>query len=292
LFNNLCIASLFLLFFCCGISLAQTVEIKGFVFSDEESEGLIGVTIVAKGTTTGTVTEYDGTFVLELDAASLPQVLEFSYTGYEMQEITVTGAQSDLNVKMEYSALTTETVVVTGQKVSERTQKAALTVETMNLVAIKQTASENFYDGLVAMKGVDLTSASLGIKVVNTRGFNSTAPVRILQTIDGVDNASPSLNFALGNFLGSSELDLKGVELIVGASSAFYGPNAFNGVIKMESKDPFYSKGLSAFVKGGERSIVETGIRWADAFNNKNGNPFLAYKLNFTYLTAADWEWI
>jgi len=94
----------------------------------------------------------------------------------------------------------------------------------------------------------------------------------------------------LGNFLGSSELDLKGVELIVGASSAFYGPNAFNGVIKLDSKDPFFSKGLSAFVKGGERDIIETGIRWADAFKNKNGKPFLAYKFNFNYLTASDWE--
>ena len=120
-----------------------------------------------------------------------------------------------------------------------------------------------------------MTSASLGIKVVNTRGFNSTAPVRILQTIDGVDNASPSVNFALGNFLGSSELDLRSVDLIVGASSAFYGPNAFNGVIKMDSKDPFFSQGLSAFVKAGEQNILEAGVRWADALKNENGDGLL-----------------
>jgi len=105
-----------------------------------------------------------------------------------------------------------------------------------------------------------------------------------------VDNASPSVNFALGNFLGSSELDLRNVDLIVGASSAFYGPNAFNGVIKMTSKDPFFSKGLSAFVKGGERNILESGIRWADAIKNKKGNDVFAYKLNFSFLTADDWE--
>ena len=139
---------------------------------------------------------------------------------------------------MESAAFLAEEIVIKGQKVSEKTQKAALTIETLNSIAIKQTASENFYDGLGALKGVDLTSASLGIKVVNTRGFNSTAPVRILQTIDGVDNASPSVNFALGNFLGSTELDLKGVELIVGASSAFYGPNAFNGCLLYTSPSP------------------------------------------------------
>ena len=282
--------TLFLLLIGIGFASAQTVTVSGFVFSDEEQEGLIGVNMLVQGTGKGTISEFDGTFTLELNAADLPQVIEITYTGYEDKLITITQAEPNLQIKMVSAAILAEEIVIKGQKVSEKTQKAALTIETLNSIAIKQTASENFYDGLGALKGVDLTSASLGIKVVNTRGFNSTAPVRILQTIDGVDNASPSVNFALGNFLGSTELDLKGVELIVGASSAFYGPNAFNGVIKLDSKDPFFSKGLSAFVKVGERSILETGIRYADAFNNKNGKPFLAYKVNFSYLSADDWE--
>ena len=77
----------------------------------------------------------------------------------------------------------------------------------------------------------------------------STSPVRSLQLIDGVDNQSPGLNFSLGNFLGASELDVLKVDLIVGASSAYYGPNAFNGVISMTTKDPFIYRGLSAMVK-------------------------------------------
>src|SRR5690625_6299341 len=96
---------------------------------------------------------------------------------------------------------------------------------------IKQTPTVNFYDVMGALKDVDLTAASRGYKVINTRGFNSTSPVRSLQIIDGVDNQAPGLNFSLGNFLGASELDLQKVDVIVGASSAYYGPNAFNGVI-------------------------------------------------------------
>lgn len=91
----------------------------------------------------------------------------------------------------------------------------------MDLLAIKETPAANFYDGLGSLKDVDLTAASLGFKVVNTRGFNSTSPVRSLQLIDGVDNQAPGLNFSLGNFLGSSELDVLKVDLVVGASSAF-----------------------------------------------------------------------
>ncbi|NJN77260.1 MAG: TonB-dependent receptor [Saprospiraceae bacterium] len=80
------------------------------------------------------------------------------------------------------------------------------------------------------------------------------------------------------------------VDLIVGASSAFYGPNAFNGVISMETKNPFYQKGLSASIKGGERGMAEAALRYANVVKNKNGEEFFGYKMNFSYLRANDWE--
>jgi iron complex outermembrane receptor protein len=76
---------------------------------------------------------------------------------------------------------------------------------------------------------------------------------------------------------------------VVGASSAFYGPNAFNGVIAMETKNPFFNKGLAASVKVGERSLVETAFRFADVIKNKSVPTYIAYKLNFSYLSANDW---
>jgi outer membrane receptor protein involved in Fe transport len=160
----------------------------------------------------------------------------------------------------------------------------------MDATAIKQTPAANFYEGLAHLKGVDLTSASIGFKIINTRGFNSTSPVRSLQLIDGVDNQSPGLNFSLGNFLGASELDVQKVDLIVGASSAYYGPNAFNGAINMQTKSPFLYKGLSASIKVGERSLFEGAVRWAQVFKDKKGDDRYAYKLNFFYMRAYDWE--
>jgi len=271
-----------------GFSLnAQVYTVTGSVF--DSSDELIGVNIIQKGTSMGTISDWDGTFEVKVDGAEGESTLVFSYTGYEDYELPVNSDMSGVKVELQQNTNMLAEIVVKGQKVSEKTQAAALTVETLDALAIKQTASADFYDGLGAMKGVDLTSASLGIKVVNTRGFNSTAPVRILQVIDGVDNASPSISFALGNFLGASELDLKGVELVVGASSAFFGPNAFNGVIKMTSKDPFYTEGLSVNIRAAERDILETDLRWADSFKNKDGFKSFAYKANFSYLTASDW---
>ena len=105
-----------------------------------------------------------------------------------------------------------ETAEVVGERISEKQKQAPLTVETMDALAIKEAPTGSFYEGLGNLKGVDLTSASLGFKIVNTRGFNSTSPVRSLQLIDGVDNQSPGLNFSLGNFLGAPDFPVSNLK--------------------------------------------------------------------------------
>lgn len=279
---------LFILFLGSNIELDGQAIIRGKILEDGSNEPAISANILVKGTSEGTITDFDGNFELKTDA-SLPFTIIVSYIGFTPQEIEVADASEELTIKLSSDAVVMETVTVKGQRISDKQKEGALTIEALDNVAIKETASDNFYDGLGSLKGVDLTAASLGFKVINTRGFNSTSPVRSLQIIDGLDNQAPGLNFSLGNFLGSSELDVNRVEIVVGAASAFYGPNAFNGVISMETKDPFFHKGLSAMVKGGERNLVETAVRWGDAINNKDDLPFMAYKLNFSYLRADDW---
>lgn len=280
--------SLFLVLFFTGISFctnAQTV-IKGMIIDGAINDPIIGATIIIKGTSTGTASDWDGSFSLQIE--SLPATLEISYLGYTTKEVEVLDNRR-LNISLEEDVVTIEGVEVKASRISDRQKESPLTVEALDNIAIKETPAADFYDGLGALKGVDLTAASLGFKVVNTRGFNSTSPVRSLQIIDGVDNQAPGLNFSLGNFLGTSELDINKVELVVGASSAFYGPNAFNGVISMETKDPFYHKGLSAYVKAGERNLLKAAIRWADVIKNKDEEDFFGYKLNLEAFRADDW---
>ncbi|MEL7121818.1 MAG: carboxypeptidase-like regulatory domain-containing protein, partial [Bacteroidota bacterium] len=267
---------------------AQTT-IAGQVKDNANGEPLISASVVIKGTTIGTVTDFDGNFEFETDE-TFPLTLVFTYVGYEIQEMEIAEPSTNIKVSLKEDAIVTETVEVRGRRITERQQQSPLTMESLDNIGIKETPAANFYDGLGSLKDVDLTAASLGFKIINTRGFNSTSPVRSLQIIDGVDNQSPGLNFSLGNFLGASELDVNRVNLIVGASSAFYGPGAFNGVISMETKDPFLQEGLSAMVKVGERNLVETGFRWASSSTNEKGLQNFAYKINFSYFRADDWE--
>ena len=263
--------------------------LKGEIVDATTNEPLIGASVLVKGTTSGTVSDFDGAFEFKTDA-TVPFTITISYTGFETKEIEVNETSEPLFISLSEGVFTTEVIEVKGQRISDKQKASPLTVESLDLLAIKQTPSDNFYDGLGSLKGVDLTAASLGFKVINTRGFNSTSPVRSLQIIDGVDNQAPGLNFSLGNFLGAPELDVLKVDLVQGASSAYYGPGAFNGVINMTTKNPFYQEGLSAMVKVGERNLTMGAIRWADVINNKEGLPFIGYKINASYLNADDWE--
>ncbi len=281
---NLMIA--FLAFLCTEIC-SQT-KIKGEVLEAISGQAVIGATIIIEGTTEGAVSDWDGSFEFATQMTP-PFNLVITYLGFNTITLPYTDSKTKLKINMEEQTIEVAQVEVVGQRISDKQKQAPLTIESLDAIAIKQTASTDFYNGLGALKGVDLTTASIGFTVINTRGFNSTSPVRSLQIIDGVDNQAPGLNFSLGNFLGSPELDIQKVDLVAGASSAFYGPNAFNGVISMETKNPFFHKGLSATVKVGERSMLNTGFRYADAFNNKAGKAFFAYKINFNYLRANDW---
>lgn len=264
------------------------VSVVGNVLDGETGEPMFAASVIVDGTSNGVTTSFDGRF--NLNVSSLPVTLNISFIGYTLQQVRVTKPNQRIQVKLLGDQVLIEEAEVVGERISQKQKQAPLTVETMDALAIKEAPTGNFYEGLGNLKGVDLTSASLGFKIVNTRGFNSTSPVRSLQLIDGVDNQSPGLNFSLGNFLGAPDLDVKTVEIVAGASSAYYGPGAFNGVINMETKDPFVFKGLSASYRMGERNLTEWGFRWAESFENKEGDPFFAYKINAFAFSAYDWE--
>jgi iron complex outermembrane receptor protein len=281
-----------ILFLVIGLFVSNLVlsqGVSGYVYDNQSNDVLIGANVVIKGTTQGVVTDVNGFFELS-GSLNFPLKLTISYIGYKNTDIEVAKPTQKLKIKVESENLQLGEVQVVDSRITDKQKQAAQTIEALDIIGIKQTASSDFYEGIGAMKAVDVTSASMGFKVINTRGFNSTNPVRSLQLIDGVDNQSPGLNFSLGNFLGASELDVQKLELIAGANGALYGPNAFNGVVYMTTKDPFIHQGLSISAKAGERNLKEVALRFAHAFGKQKGEEKLAIKGNFFYMSAYDWE--
>ncbi len=274
---------------------AQTTTISGQVTEEGTKETLIGVNIVVKGKVVGTISDLNGNFTLRVNQAP-PLTLIFSMVGFSSQEVEITDSNvSNLQVTLAEASILGQEVIVSASRIEENVLQSPVTVERMDIISIREAPQANFYDALNNMKGVEMSTQSLTFKSFNTRGFNANGNVRTVQLIDGMDNQAPGLNFSVGNIAGISELDLESLELLPGASSALYGPNAINGILLMNSKNPFQYQGFSAQIKTGvmdqgQRSNPTTGFydfaaRYATAFNDK-----VALKVNFNYLRADDWQ--
>ncbi|MCD9014353.1 TonB-dependent receptor [Parachryseolinea silvisoli] len=272
---------------------AQTA-ISGKVTDAATGEPLAGVNILVKGRVIGTISDAGGEFSLKASDAP-PLTLAFSFVGYQTVEVEVTNANTTgLDVKLEEQTVLGQEVVISASRVEESIMRSPVTIEKVDLLAIQQTPAPDFYDALANVKGVQYTSSSLNFPQVNTRGFATIANVRFVQLVDGMDTQAPLLNFPTGNIIGIGELDAESMELVPGAASALYGPNAFNGILIMKSKSPFEYQGLSAQFKGGLTTsdaqgksypMTSFGIRYAKAFNNK-----FAFKVNFSMMDAEDWH--
>jgi outer membrane receptor protein involved in Fe transport len=285
---------------------AQT-NVSGTVKDAVSGEGLGGVNVIVKGRVIGTITDINGNFRLTI-RENPPQVLVFSFVGFKTQELEIRDANvSNLNIKLEEQMLLGQEVVVSASRMEESILQSPVSIEKMDIMAIRNSASDDYYKGLINLKGLDMTTSSINFQIINARGFNSTGNVRFIQLIDGMDTQAPALNFPIGNLNGPSELDVESVEFIPGAASALYGPNAFNGALLINSKSPFEYQGLSAMAKtslnhiGGASALDNAGVsgpigpanpqpmwegalRYAKAFNNK-----FAFKVGLSYARATDW---
>ncbi|OAQ40420.1 hypothetical protein A5893_05585 [Pedobacter psychrophilus] len=262
-------------------SFAQNV--KGKVTAKDNSP-IIGASIVLQGKFIGTTTNVKGEFALNLNFDGSPLVLEISYLGYETQKLTLKAPTSSLNVVLAEKVFSFNEIIVSASRVEERILEAPVTVTKITSQQLLNSGGTDLYANLSKYQGIDINSSSMLLTSVSTRGFNSPKSERIIQLADYVDIQVPSLNLNAGNMLGVAELDISNVEIIHGPASALYGANAFNGVILTNSKDPFYTEGLSLKLKGGNRSLFDGQVRYAKKINDK-----LAFKINGSYFTADDW---
>jgi len=288
--------SLLVLWVICSASIAARAQgtITGKITDDAQKEPLAGISIAVKGKVIGTITDTKGNFSLTTNTER-PFVIQVTGVGFQPQEFTISENRTNLNITLKEQVLVGQEVVVSASRVEESVLKSPVSVEKMDLRAIQSTPSANFYDGLSNVKGVDIATQGLLFKSINMRGFGATGNPRTVQMIDGMDNSAPGLNFPVDNIAGIPEQDIESVEILPGAASALYGPNAIQGLILLNSKSPFLYQGLSANVKTGimsasNRTTQNTGfydasIRYAKAFNNK-----LAFKVNLAYLKAQDWQ--
>ncbi len=286
--------SVLFLFFICSITAYGQTTVKGKVTDGKEP--IIGANVTVKGTTEGTVTDIDGNFEITTNQP-VPLTLVVTMVGMATSELQVEGSKSDIAITMSEETSLLNDVVVAASRVEEKILESPVTIEKMDQRAIKAASSGDYYDDLGKLKGVQTINGSMTFTSINTRGFGGISNTRFVQLMDGMDNAAPLLNFPTGNVVGIGELDIANMELLPGAASALYGPNAFNGILLMNSKNPFDYPGFSAQVKGGfsqagrgygVKGLGSAALRIAHIFKRNNAD-YVAIKANFNIFQGTDW---
>ncbi|MEO6230831.1 MAG: carboxypeptidase-like regulatory domain-containing protein [Ferruginibacter sp.] len=277
------------------ISFAQlngTVILSGKVIG-ENHEPLSAASISVKGATKGTISDSSGNFSLVINQ-KFPFSIIISSIGFAPQEIELKNVNAKLAIQLTSQTFLANEVVVTASRGAEKMSKSPVSIEKLDVRALKETPAASFYDALGNVKGVQLTTSSITFKVPNTRGFNIPNNFRFMQLVDGIDMQAATLGVPLGNAIGPTELDIQSIEITPGAASALYGMNAINGMSNLITKNPFTSQGLSVFHRTGINHVdgvdhapallTETAIRYAKAFSNK-----FAFKINAGYMQGTDW---
>lgn len=280
---------------CCWLLGSQVVQAQTTVSGTvgDKNGPLSGVKISVKGTILGTISKSQGAFTIKT-SVNPPFKLTFSFVGYKTKEFDVNNAtMSDVKIDLEEQVVRGQEVVVGASRVAENIMQSPVSIEKMDIKAIQTAPTPDFYDAVANVKGVQTYTGSLTFQTFNTRGFATIANTRFVQLLDGMETVDPLLNFPTGNLVGLGELDAESVELVPGAASALYGPNAFNGILMMSSKNPFDYQGLSAQVKSGFTNSQSAGTNPYNSFALRYATTIgdnLAFKVNVNYLTATDWQ--
>ena len=213
---------------------------------------VIGASVVEKGTTNGTVTDFDGNFSLNVKPGA---TIVISFIGFETQEIKV-GNQDNFQITMKDDNAVLEEVVVVGYGVQKKKLVTGATVQ----VKGEDIAKLNTTNALTAMQastpGVNITQSSSqpgkGFKV-NIRGVGTIGNSSPLLIIDGINagTADDGLN-------GLNPNDIESIDVLKdAASAAIYGARAANGVILVTTKQG----------KEGKMSIQYDGfVGWSNAY--------------------------
>ena len=199
-------------------------EISGTVV-DASGETVIGATVMEKGTSNGTITDFDGNFSLKVNEGT---ILVISYIGYQTQEVP---AQQGMKVTLKDDAEVLQEVVVTGYT----TQRKADLTGAISTVSVDEMAKQNENNPMKALQGrvpgmnISADGNPSGAATVRIRGVGTLNDNDPLYIIDGVPTKA-GMHELNGN-------DIESIQVLKDAASAsIYGSRAANGVIIITTK--------------------------------------------------------
>lgn len=200
---------------------------------DDAGIPLPGASVVEKGTTNGTQTDFDGNYTIDVGEDA---ILVISYIGYSSQEIAISG-QSTINITMSEDASQLDEVVVTGYGTQTRGDITGAVASVDVAEAIKapiSNAGEALQGRVTGVTVVNNSTPGAAPKI-NIRGFGSSNNTNPLFIIDGIQTDDPDI---LNNI---NPADIEQMNVLKDGAAAIYGARASNGVVIITTKDGGYN---------------------------------------------------
>ena len=219
--------------------------------------------------------------------------MKVNYIGYDVKEETVNlspGQNLILNFKLSPAAIEYDTYVVTASRRRERIEDAPAAISVITEKSIRRESNTNLGDYLKSVKGVDFTQSGVDSYNLSARGFNSSFSSRLLTLTDGRMANVPSLRLIAYNVIPVSFEDVQQIEVVLGPSSALYGPNAHSGVLNIITKAPKNSQGTTVNVQTGFLAQANGKPLKKMTFRHASAWKDFGMKVSAVALNAYDWE--
>ena len=255
---------------------------------------LIGANVIIEGTSLGAATSTDGRYTITQISPG-NYTITVSYMGYKSYKKNLILEGKDpkkLNILMSPEAIQMETYVVTASRRRERVEDAPAAISVISKKEIRRESNTNLGDYLKGTKGIDFTQSGIDSYNMTARGFNSSFSSRLLTLTDGRMANVPSLRLTAYNVIPVSFEDVEQIEVVLGPSSALYGPNAHSGVLNIVTSSPLRNTGTSINIQGGMLNQENTDLLKKLTFRTAHKFGNLGFKVSGVALSGQDWTHI
>ena len=243
-------------------------QVSGSVSDSDNMAGIPGVNVVIEGTSVGTVTDFDGNFVLNSNQAP-PFNLVISYVGYSAQTVSVTSSGQDISVSLSAGQNLEEVVISAGRK-EQKVLEAPASISVISARTIENSPNVTDPVRLLAnTAGVQIQQQTANTLNVEMRAGSGVFGTSTFLVKDNRYMVTPSAGLFQSYQAGLSNLDLATVEVVRGPAGVLYGPGVTSGVVHFRTKSPIDYEGNSMSVWAGEMAAIGTEIRVAQANNDK-----------------------
>ena len=267
-----------------GIIYGQSYSISGRV-GNSVGNPLVGANVWISGTSIGSSTDINGHYLIK-NIKTGTHDINVAFIGHRTitKSVFLATDSEKIDFILPDGSIDGDEVIVSASRRHQKIVDAPSTVAVVNSLEIRRWAGFSYANAIQHIKGINIYRTGIDGLGINARGFMTGYNYRFQLMTDGMVEMMTGNGLSAANMNLIPREDIDRVEVILGPSSALYGPNAHNGLLNVITRHPRDSHGGTFVIGAGQNSILNARGRYAGTIGS------LAYKINAEYLTGKDFD--